>query len=68
MQLQMRPEHEPKTLKAFVIGLLTAVILAGAAGYVLERYFSLDAEMAFSTSSARVGEESSVEARGWFPG
>lgn len=61
-----RPRKEP-TLKAFIIGVATAIVLAVAVGFVLERYFSLDAEQAFSTPSARVGEENTAAARGWFP-
>lgn len=50
-------------MKAFIVAIVLAVVLAAAAGFVLEGYFSRDAEVAFSTPSARVGHESTVEAR-----
>jgi hypothetical protein len=53
-------------MKAFIVALAAAIVLAVAAGFVLEGYFSTDAEVAFATSGARVGEGSSPEARGWF--
>jgi hypothetical protein len=50
-------------MKAFVIGVVLAVVLAVAAGFILEGYFSTDAEVAFSSPSARVGPENTVEHR-----
>jgi hypothetical protein len=50
-------------MKAFLVGAVLAVVLAVAAGFVLEGYFSRDAEQAFSSPSARVGPEGTVEAR-----
>jgi hypothetical protein len=50
-------------MKAFVLGVVVAVVLAVASGFVLEGFFSQDAEQAFSSPSARVGPEGTVEAR-----
>lgn len=41
-------------MKAFVVGTVLALLLAVAAGFVLEGYFSRSAEEAFSAPSARV--------------
>lgn len=55
-------------MKAFVVAVVVTAALALAAGAVLEGYLSTDAEAAFATPSARVGHESTAEARGWFRG
>jgi hypothetical protein len=50
-------------MRAFLVGAVAAALLAIGSGFVLERYFSEDAEARFSSPSARVGPEGSVEAR-----
>lgn len=47
-------------MKSFIVGLVAAVVLAAAAGFVLEGYFSQDAEHAFATPTARVDHETAV--------
>jgi hypothetical protein len=41
-------------VKSFILGLVAAVVLAAGAGFVLEGYFSQEAEQAFATSSTRI--------------
>jgi hypothetical protein len=41
-------------MKAFVAAVLAAVVIAAAAGFVLNSYVQKDAAKAFSTASARV--------------
>ena len=50
-------------MKSFIVGLIGAVILAVASGFVLEGYFSQEAEDQFKTSYARVGPGSTFEER-----
>ncbi len=50
-------------MKAFLLGVIFAVGMAVVSGFVLEGYFSKDADAAFSTPSARVGEAASFEHR-----
>lgn len=50
-------------MKAFLAGLIAAVVLAVAAGLVLERFLSQEADSALAAPSARVGP--SIEERGW---
>jgi uncharacterized membrane protein YraQ (UPF0718 family) len=50
-------------MKAFLLGVAFAVALAVVAGYVLEGFFSREADAAFSRPSARVGEAESIEHR-----
>ena len=55
-------------MKAFVVGAVLAVLLAVGASFVLEGYFSREADQAFSSPSARVGPGGTAEERGWFRG
>lgn len=50
-------------MKAFIGGLVGAVALAVAAGFVLEGYFAREAEDTFKTRYARVGPGSTFEER-----
>ena len=50
-------------MKAFGMALIFTVLLAVVAGFVLEGTFSREADQAFSTPSARVGEGPSVDHR-----
>ncbi|HEX8374003.1 MAG TPA: hypothetical protein VF606_02375 [Geminicoccaceae bacterium] len=50
-------------MKSFIVGLIGAVVLAVASGFVLEGYFSQEAEDQFKTSYARVGPGSTFEER-----
>jgi hypothetical protein len=50
-------------MRAFLVGALAALVLAVASGFVLEGWFSQDADQKFSSPSARVGSEPSAEAR-----
>jgi hypothetical protein len=50
-------------MRAFLLGALAALLLAGASGFVLEGWFSEDADARFASPSARVGSEPSAEAR-----
>ena len=54
-------------MKAFVVAAVLAVLLAVGAGYVLEDYFSQEADQKFASPSARVGPGGTPEERGWFP-
>lgn len=50
-------------MKAFGIAVIVAVVLAVGASIVLQGSFSRMAENAFSTPSARIGKENTVEYR-----
>ncbi len=50
-------------MKAFGMAVICAVLLAVVAGFVLEGTFSREADRAFSTPSARIGEGPSIEHR-----
>lgn len=50
-------------MKAFGLAVIVAVLLAVVASVVLEGMFAREADQAFSTPSARVGEGPSVEHR-----
>ena len=54
-------------MKAFVVAALLAVLLAVGASFVLEGYFSQEADQKFASPSARVGPGGTPEERGWFP-
>jgi hypothetical protein len=54
-------------MKAFVVAVVLAVLLALGSGYVLEAYFSQEADQKFAAPSARVGPGGTPEERGWFP-
>jgi len=50
-------------MKMFLLGALTAIVIAVAAGILLPIFLGKPAYDAFSTTSARVGEESTAEHR-----
>ena len=50
-------------MRAFIVGLVCAAGLAAAAGFVLEGYFSQEAEHSFATPFARVGPGGTFEER-----
>ena len=50
-------------MKMFLLGALTAIVIAVAAGILFPTFLGKPAYDAFSTSSARVGEESTAEHR-----
>ena len=50
-------------MKMFLLGALTAIVIAVAAGILLPTFLGKPAYDAFSTTSARVGEESTAEHR-----
>jgi hypothetical protein len=54
-------------MKAFVVAAMLAVLLAVSAGFVLEHYFSREADQAFASPTTRVGPGGTPEERGWFP-
>jgi hypothetical protein len=55
-------------MKAFVVGVVVAVVLAVGASYVLEGYLSENAEVAFAAPDVRVGHEATVAGRRFSPG
>lgn len=55
-------------MKAFILGLVAAVVLAVAGGFLLEGYFARDAETAFSSPTTRLGAAPTVEARNFSGG
>ncbi|HYD69515.1 hypothetical protein [Azospirillum sp.] len=50
-------------MKAFLSAVVFVLILAVVAGVALDRVFSEQADDAFATSSARVGEGGAIETR-----
>lgn len=50
-------------MRAFIAGFVGAVVLAVAAGFVMEGYFAQEAEDTFTTRYARVGPGSTFEER-----
>ncbi|UEM22209.1 hypothetical protein JL100_005510 [Skermanella mucosa] len=50
-------------MKMFILGTLTAIVIATGVGIVLSNYLTNPAYDAFSTPSARVGEDSTAEHR-----
>ena len=48
-------------MKAFISGVMVAVLLAVSASYVLEGYLSVPASRAFAMPDVRVGHEVTVE-------
>ncbi|KJB94242.1 hypothetical protein [Skermanella aerolata] len=50
-------------MKMFLLGTLTAIVIAIAAGILMPTFLGNPAYDAFSTSSTRVGEESTAEHR-----
>lgn len=50
-------------MKAFILAILFLAVVATGAGFVLEGYFSREADQALALPSARPGHEASVEAR-----
>jgi hypothetical protein len=52
-------------VKAFIVGTVTAIVIAVAAGFVLENSFSRDTEATLAAPSVRIGPESSAQYRGW---
>ncbi|UEM04875.1 hypothetical protein JL101_005415 [Skermanella rosea] len=50
-------------MKMFILGALTAIVIAAGVGIVLSNYLTNPAYDAFSTPSARVGEESTADHR-----
>jgi hypothetical protein len=50
-------------MKMFLLGALTAIVIAVAAGILMPTFLGEPAYDAFSTPSARVGEESTAEHR-----
>ena len=55
-------------MKAFVVGVAVAIVLAVGASYVLEGYVSEPASQAFAMPHVRVGHEVTVEGRHYSPG
>ena len=55
-------------MKAFVVGVVVAIVLAVGASYVLEGYLSENVEVAFAQPHVRVSHEVTVAARGFSPG
>jgi len=50
-------------MKMFLLGALTAIVIAVAAGILLPTFLGKPAYDAFSTTSVRVGEENTAEHR-----
>ncbi|HYG91120.1 MAG TPA: hypothetical protein VD978_33255 [Azospirillum sp.] len=50
-------------MKAFILSVLTAVVLAAAAGFVLDSTFSRSADETFATPYTRVGESGAIGTR-----
>lgn len=50
-------------MKAILVGALAAIVLATAAGFVLEGYLSRGAERAFAAPTARVGAGEAPDGR-----
>jgi hypothetical protein len=55
-------------MKAFISGVVVAIVLAVGASYVLEGYLSEPASRAFAMPDVRVGHEVTVEGRRFSPG
>jgi len=55
-------------MKAFISGVVVAIVLAVGASYVLEGYLSEPASRAFAMPDVRVGHEVTVERRRFSPG
>ena len=55
-------------MRAFIAGVVAAIVLAVAGGFVLEGYVSESASTAFAMPHVRVGHEVTVEARRYSPG
>ena len=52
-------------MKAFVAGVVVALLLAVAGAFVLQGYFSRSSDLAFAAASARPTASNSIEHRGW---
>lgn len=55
-------------MKAFISGVVVAIVLAVGASYVLEGYLSVPASRAFAMPDVRVGHNVTVEGRRFSPG